>query len=246
MDKRGELVGAVIIFFVLLFVYTKFAGPIPFSVNNINTQNSAPFEVQGTGKASAAPSLAVLSLGVTKSGTDAITTQQETNIIANRIISNLKDLGISDKNIKTTNYSINPNYSFSGDNQRITGYSVTQNLEVEIPIGKTNEVIDSVTNAGANLVGNISFKLEKNKELELKNQARKEAVEKAKDSAQGLEKASGIKLGKIINVRESFGGETPRPVMMDSKAQGGDLTETNITPGESNIEVTVVLTYQTL
>lgn len=243
-NKRGgEIVGAVVVFFILLFVYAKFVGPIPFTVNNINTNKTSPFEVSGTGRVSAAPSMAVLNLGITQSGTDVLSTQQKTNETAKEIINSLKDLGIPEKDIKTINYSINPNYSFSGETQRITGYSVTQNLEVEVPIDKTNQAVDSATKAGANLVGNISFKLESGKEQKLINQARKEAVKKAKDSAEGLAKASGIRLGKIINVRESFGGE---PIPLARGAVGVGLEQkTNITPGESNIEVTVTLTYET-
>lgn len=243
--KVSDIVSGVIVFFILLFVYTKFAGPIPLTVNNINTLNLTPLEVSGTGKAAAAPDKAIVNLGVTQTGQSVVETQKKTNSVANKIIDSLKNLGIQEKNIKTTNYSINPNYNFSETAQKITGYNVSQNFEVEVPIEKTNEALDLATSNGANLLGNISFKLGDKKEQELKNKARKEAVDRAKSSAEGLAGASGIKLGKIINIRESIGGETPR-LMMAGKAQGGESkTETSITPGETNVEITVTLTYQT-
>ncbi len=257
MEKKGfDLIGAIVVFFVLLFVYTKFLGPIPFTVNNINTTTTDVFQSTGTGKASAAPDEALISLGVTTQGTNVEQAQNSANAASTKIINALKAQGVEEEKIKTTNYSINPNYSFTGDNQRITGYTVSQNFEVEVPIGKTNQVVDAGTEAGANMVGNISFKLNDKKQLELKNTARKEAVENAKASAQGLAKASGIKLGKIINVTESTGTGYPMPFTMATKAmdtaQGGDVLIQNperevssITPGESNVEVTVILTYQT-
>lgn len=246
----GEIVGAVVIFFVLLFVYTKIAGPIPFTVNNINTLNSIPFEVTGTGKASAAPDKAVINMGVTQSGATVTEAQEKTNQAATRIIDSMKALGVSENDIKTTNYSVNPNYAnlTIGDNQRITGYTVSQNFEVEVPIDKANAAVDAATAGGANLVGGIAFTLDEATEVKLKNEARTEAVAKAKASAQGLAKASGIKLGNVINVRETFGGEYPMPVMareavaLDAKIEN----PTTITPGENNIEVSVVLTYQVL
>ncbi|EKD85894.1 MAG: hypothetical protein ACD_37C00580G0006 [uncultured bacterium] len=248
MEKRGvDLIGGIVVFFVLLFVYTKFLGPIPFSVNSINTNNQTPFEVTGTGSAAGAPDKALLSLGITETASSILDAQSKANQKAEAIISSLKRLGIDEEDIKTSNYSINPNYDFSANSQRITGYTVSQNFEVETPIDKANKAIDGSTQAGANLVGNVSFALDDDKKLELENEARKEAVDMAKKSAEGLAKASGIKLGKIINVRENFGGAIPRAVMMEAKDAIGGVPEnpTNITPGESKIEVNVTLTYQT-
>lgn len=248
MEKRGvDLIGAIVVFFILLFIYTKFIGPIPFSVNNVNTDNAAPFEATGTGKAAGAPDRALISIGITESATSVTEAQNKANQKSEAIVNSLKKLGISEKDIKTTNYSLNPNYDYSNSSQRITGYSVNQNFEVKTPIEKANNAVDVATQAGANLIGNISFTLNDDKKQELENEARKEAVDSAKKSAEGLAKASGIKLGKIINIRESFGGEIIRPMMLDAKeAQGGAVTNpTNITPGESNIVVSVTLTYQT-
>lgn len=248
MEKRGvDLIGAIVVFFVLLFVYTKFLGPIPFSVNNINTNNETPFEVTGTGSAAGAPDKALINLGITETSTSVLDAQNKANQKTETIIDSLKKLGIPEKDIKTSNYSVNPDYNFSGGSQKITGYTVNQNFEVETPINKANEAVDSATSAGANLVGGISFDLDDDKKLELENTARKEAVEMAKKSAEGLAKAAGIKLGKIINVRENSGGEVPRPIMLEAKDSTGGFIEnpTDITPGESKIEINVTLTYQT-
>lgn len=248
MGKHGliNIVVAVVAIFILLFVYTRFAGPISFSVNNINTNKSALFEVSGTGKNAAAPDTAIISLGVTQSSSSVLDAQNKTNQSSKRIIDGLKKLGIPEKNIKTTNYSINPDYSYDVGSAKITGYSVTQNLEVKVPIEKTNQAVDASTLNGANLVGNITFSLNDDKLAGLENTARKEAVEKAKKKAEGLSRASGIKLGKIINVVESV-GQIPRPIFLEGdKAQGSTNSElSNITPGETNVEVTITLTYET-
>ncbi|MBI2420586.1 MAG: hypothetical protein HYV38_00690 [Candidatus Levybacteria bacterium] len=58
--RLGDIAGAVVIFFVLLFVYTKFAGPIPFTVNNINTNKTDFFSTTGSGEATAVPDTALL------------------------------------------------------------------------------------------------------------------------------------------------------------------------------------------
>lgn len=244
--KVSDIVGGVVVFFILLFVYTKFIGPIPFSVNNINTNKTSPFEVSGTGKAAAAPDTALINLGATQISSSVLDAQNKTNLSAQKIIDGLLNLDIPKKNIKTTNYSINPDYSYTGGSAKITGYSVTQNLEVKVPIEKTNQAVDVSIINGANLVGNISFSLNDDKQAELTTTARKEAVGKAKKKAEGLSKASGIKLGKIINVVESE-GQIPRPIFLEGdKAQGSTSSEpSNITPGETSVEITITLTYET-
>ncbi len=229
-----------------LFAYTKIAGSTSFTVHNVNTNLTDSFQSQGTGKASAAPDTAVINMGITAEANTVQSAQEQANQSANKIISALKEQGIAEKDIRTSNYSVNPNYSFTGETQRINGYSVNQTFEVETPIDKASAVVDAATGAGANNVGNITFKLNDKKLQELRNQAREEAVASAKTSAEGLAKAAGIKLGNIVNISENFGGDQPQPMALDSRAQGGELAnKTEITPGESNIEVTVILTYQT-
>ena len=238
--------GSVVVFFILLFIYTKFAGPIQFSINNLNRETAVPFEVAGKGRIAAAPDTALINLGITKNASTVLDAQNNANQISIKILDALKKLGIEEKKIKTTNYSVSPNYDFSQPTQRITGYTISQNFEVKAPIEKVNNIVDSATSNGANLVGGIDFALDDKKLEELRNQARKEAVDKAKADALGLANAAGIRLGKIINIRESFGGEIQPPVVL-REAVGGDVQkeETNITPGETSVEVTVTLTYET-
>ncbi len=245
-EKTINIVGAVVIFFIFLFAYTKLAGPIPFTINNINTNKTSPFEVSGTGKTAAPADIALINLGVTRISSNVLDAQNKTNQASEKIIKALKKLDIPEKNIKTTNYSINPEYSFNGNSQRITGYSVTQSFEVKVPIEKTNEAVDKSTSNGANLVGNIVFTLNDIRKEELENKARKEAVDNAKRKAEGLAKASGIRLGKIINVWQDPGVD--RPILFDSEKAVGSpeaRTESNITPGETNIEVIITLSYET-
>lgn len=247
MDNRkgSDVVIGVVLFFVLLFAFTKFIGPIPFAVNSVNTNNSDPFQASGTGKIAAVPDTAKITVGVTQSGTSVSEVQDKTNSKAMDIINALKRAGVEEKNIKTTNYSINPDYSID-ITQKVSGYTAAQTLEIKTDISKINQVIDAATLSGANIAGGVEFSLNDSKQLEAENEARKEAVKNARDKAEGLAKAAGIKLGKIVNVTESQTGEI-RPVAFQAKAnQALDTQTTNITPGQNNIEVTVTLIYQTL
>lgn len=229
-----------------LFIYTKLAGPIPFVVNNYNTAKNDLFQTQGQGSASAAPDEAEISFGVTKNANTVATAQEQTNSAVQNILENLKNLGVNEKDIKTTNYSVNPNYDFSSG-QRITGYNVSQNINLKLKdIKKTNDAIDAITAGGANLVGQIQFGFSDGAKEKLEETARKEAVENAKQKAQSIAKTAGIRLGKIINVQESS-NDFPRPIPLDVGRGSAEIPaeKTEIPTGESAINISITLTYET-
>ncbi|MDP2585860.1 MAG: SIMPL domain-containing protein [Candidatus Levybacteria bacterium] len=243
-ELKTTLITAITIL-IVFFLYTKFVGPIPFSVNSITTTKTNLFSVSGEGKATGIPDTAQLSLGVTKTALTVALTQEQTNAAANKIIADLKKLGIAEKNIKTTNYSINPNYDFGRGGQNITGYTVTQTLRIEItPIDIANKAIDAATADGANLVDGISFMFNEKTKKDLEDKARAEAIKIAKGKAESLAKATGIRLGKIVDVQESNGFE-PRPIMMAQSLEGKSA-DTQLQPGENSITINITLSYETL
>src|ERR1035437_7918626 len=159
---RESWVGTIIVFFVILFVYTKLAGPIPFSINSINTTKTDLFSSSGEGKINAVPDQATVMVGITGQSQTVADAKNKINSTSDKIIKDLKKLGLSDKGIKTTDYSVNPTYSNNSGTgiipmmvpsgqQNITGYTVTQNLNINVqPIDKANKVVDTATADGAN------------------------------------------------------------------------------------------------
>ncbi|RJQ36571.1 DUF541 domain-containing protein [Candidatus Microgenomates bacterium] len=236
----------VLFIFVGFFLYTKLFGSIPFSINSIQTTKSNLFQVTGTGKVTQVPNTALVSMGVTKNAATVLEAQNKINSVTDAIIKDLKELGINDKDIKTTNYSIYPNYQYTTGKQEINGYTATQNLEVRIkPIDKANQAIDKVTADGANVVGGATFVLDEKTQKELENKARQEAVKDAKERAQSLAEAAGIKLGRIIDVQENMNQPYPIRLGVAAPAEKSDQS-TNITPGENTVTTTVTLFFETL
>ena len=237
----------ILLILIGLFLYTKLAGPIPFSVNSTTTTKTDLFTVSGTGKATVVPDTAKLSLGITINKPTVVAAQTEANRVINQVTKDLKALDIDEKKIKTVNYSVSPSYDFGGGPQRIRDYNVNATLEVEItPIDKVNDAIDKATAAGANTVGNIQFTVNEEKRKELQRQARKEAIDEAKQKAKELASDTGMNLGKIINVSESSGGPQ---ILFDRAlplAEGAEKESTQVSPGETSINVSITLTYEVL
>jgi hypothetical protein len=241
-----------IIFFAFLciFIFSKIFGPLPFSVNSIVTTKANLFTVQGTGEATAVPDTAQISLGVEKEGSTVEVAQKQVNEIINKITNDLKKLGVEEKNIKTTNYFVNPNRDFSTGKPISAGYIVSANVEVRIkPIEKANKAVDIATADGATQVGGVTFVLADEDQKKLEDKARIEAVKEAKEKAQSLASAAGIRLGRIVDVQESSGG-FPQPMLRSSDLKMEASTErpsppTELNPGENKISVTISLSYET-
>ncbi|WKZ25711.1 MAG: SIMPL domain-containing protein [bacterium] len=246
MERRVEFIGSIIIFFILLFVYSKWGPSLPISV--LTQTKGEPLVVTETGKATIVPDIAKVIIGIEKQGQTLKQVQGEVNATSKNLTDSLKKLGIDEKDIKTTNYNVSPEYDYSSSPYRINGYRVSTSYEIKVTnFEAINEVLILATSSGANVVGNISFEINEKDKEEVLNTAREEAVKKAKTKAEGLAKAAGITLGKIINVSESFGTDYPRPMTFDKSVEMGVGIEpaiANITPGETEIEVTISLSYE--
>jgi uncharacterized protein len=234
--------------FVGLLVYTKVFGPIPFSVTSITTTKSNLFTVQGTGEATAVPDTALITLGVNKEAPTVEAAKDQVNQIINKITADVKGLGVEEKNIKTTNYTVNPNYDYSTGRQTANGYSVSATIEVKMnSIEKANQAVDVATKDGATQVGNVQFVLDDTKQKELQNQARKEAVSEAKENAKSLADAAGIRLGRIVDVQENGDANAPQPLYKTAIAENAtdSAPATELNPGENKVSVTISLSYET-
>lgn len=233
-----------IIFFLLLFLYTKWAGPISFSVNSITTTKNETFNVFGEGKVVTTPDVAVLTVGVIANGTSVKQAQDQVNLAINKVSEAIKKTGVSEADIQTTNYGINPNYDYSNGKQRIVGYQANANLSLKVKnIDNVNKVIDEATANGANQVGNVAFEV--TDQLALQNQAREKAVADAKQKAEQAAKVAGFKLGRIVNYNEDFGNTPgPMPMMRTMGNVADEKVQTNIESGSSEVVVNVTLSYE--
>jgi uncharacterized protein YggE len=239
----------VLFIFVGLLLFVKFNGPIPFSVNSISSVKETSFTVTGKGEVTAVPDTALISMGVNKQAPSVETAKNQVNNIINKITDDLKNLGVEEKNIKTTDYSVNPNYDYANGSQKINGYSVNASVEVRLqPIDKANQAIDIATKDGATNVSGVQFVIDEKKQKDLQDEARKKAIDAAKEKAQSISSASGIRLGRLVDVQESNDDFTPRPMMAVGKAMDSAVAQaptTELNPGQNKITSNVTLSYET-
>lgn len=246
----GKFLGIAVSLLIILTLYFRFVGPIPFSVSQTTTEKKSTFDVQAEGKVTTVPDTAEINLGIQVNKPTVEAAQKEANEKINKITSELKKLGIEEKYIKTVNYSVYPDYNYQAG-QRIVGYNVNITLTCKIKdFEKINQTIDIATAQGANQIGSLNFVIDDEKLEDLRMEARKQAIEKAKDKAKEIANAGGIKIGRIVNITENSNSYSPVvPLRTATNGMGGGEIadkQTAVQAGESEITISVILSYETL
>ena len=213
----------------------------------MTTGSSADFSVIGEGKVDVVPDTGYVDVGITiNKAASAQEAQAQVATVNNAIIKKLESLDIQAADIKTSNYSVNPNYDWSeGGGGTINGYNATATLSIKVRKPDTlADVLEQAVAAGATDVYNTRFSVDKPEQY--REQARTKAIENAKAQAQKLAAQLGIKLGRVTNVVESSGNDVyPYPVMSDKvMGMGGGGERADLQPGQQTITSTVTLYFE--
>ena len=112
-------------------------------------------------------------------------------------------------------------------------------------LGDAGKIIGAVTKAGGNSVSVGSIKLSLSNRSALIDQARTEAVQTAKASAEAIAQAAGRHVGELEYVQEidpqayRYGYDQQRDVYNDMALTGGVAMAPQISPGQEDVSVTV-------
>ncbi len=211
-----------------------------------SAEQQTGISVSGRGEVQSTPDTGFFSVGVEVTATTVEDARENAAKAADAVISAVKKNGVDDKDIKTTQFSINPRYDYRNGNQpTITGYTVTNMLQVKVrKLDNFSKVIDAAVKAAGNdaRVQSIWFDIEDT--TKLLEQAREAAMKEAKAKAEQLAKLGGVALGKPMMIAELT--STNPPVISAERAAGGissDDTATPIQPGTGTVVVQVSVTW---
>ena len=202
-------------------------------------------DINATGEVTRVPDLAIISAGVvTRSASASSAIQQAATRMA-RVREALRQAGIADRDIQTSNISLSPNYVYAKDQPpRISGYSASNQVTVRFrDIANTGKVLDALVAEGANQISGPNLTVEK-PETGL-DEARVKAVAIARARADLYARSLGLRVVRVVSVSESGGYAPPPPmppmVMMAERSQAAD---TRIDPGEQKLQVNVAMTFE--
>ncbi|MEK9180112.1 MAG: SIMPL domain-containing protein [Patescibacteria group bacterium] len=203
--------------------------------------------VSADGKVLAIPDIAESSFSVIVQGQNPQALANNSNEKMSAVIEFLKSSGVDPKDIKTTSYNLSPDYRYDENIRRnfIVGYTLSQTVTVKVrEMGKIADIVAGLTPLGVNQIGGINFTID-DQEAYLSG-AREEAFDKAREKAKSIARASGVRLGRVVNVSES-GGYPPIPYYakgLEAGFGGDAVAAPTIEPGSQEVQVSVSITYE--
>lgn len=203
--------------------------------------------VTATGKTQVTPNIANISATVESKNPNLDIARQQNEKTVSAIITELKNLGISEKDIKTEYISGGPGYELdvqifpeppkTNTNQLTTTLQITiRDFEI------VNEVLASLTQNGATNLYGPSLTIDEKTLTAAKSKAREDAVENAKNQAKELAQLSDRKLGKVVKVTELGDFGYPIPILARSEA---DLRQkaSIIEPGQNEVTISLQVDF---
>ena len=157
----------------------------------------------------------------------------------------VKALGIPEEKIRTENYNLYTQYDYVDGISRVGGYNANQSLRVTVDGIKENrdkvsQVIAAAAKAGVNQINQVSFEPENIEEL--REEARMLAIKDAREKADDMADALGVKLGKLVGWWENlYPAEQAYYNDMAYGKGGGGMP--NLPAGQDKITVEINLNY---
>jgi uncharacterized protein len=215
------------------------AQTIPFSPN-------VPFiRVHGEATISAPPDRMQMDVGVVTQGTTAQAAAETNSSQSNAVAEQLRKV-VPAANIKTINFSVNPNYQYPKDGSPPTIQSYTANNTVRLELDDLKilrSVIEAATRSGANNVNRVTFALRD--ESVARADALGKAADQAKSGAQALAQRMKVKLGRILSVEEEQPVIVAPGRQVELAASKSAATEPPVVePGSIEIHASVRLTIE--
>ena len=202
--------------------------------------------VNGEAIIAAEPNQAQIDIGVTTQARSAPEASRENAERLGRVLAEVKKLLSKADEVKTSGYSLNPQYRYpQGGKPEIVGY--TANNIVRIKTTKLDDVgklIDAAMQAGANNINRLMFTIKDEEAARL--DALRQASAKAKAKAEAIAASLGLKILRIASVTE--GERSFQPIFRQTPmARGEALTAqapTPVEPGTVDVRSTVSLTAE--
>ena len=240
---HNALMSAAAIGLAFSFVPAQ-AQEMSHSMNHNSIQPETTLSITAEGSVKAEPDVAYLSGGVISEARTAQEALVENAADMAGVFAALKAAGIPEKDIQTSNFSLNPQYEYPKNGQRIlTGYQVSNQVTAKVTdMENVGAVIDAMVAEGGNNFSGVNFAVED--PTELQNEARRKAIKEAIARADLYAEAAGYRVARIVTITE--GGSynpQPRPMMARSVAMD-ESASTQISGGELTYSTSVNVVFE--
>ena len=200
-------------------------------------------DIAAEGTAVRTPDLAVIEAGVVTQSATAATAMRQNSAQMARVLAGLKRAGVADRDVQTASIALAPQYRYA-ENQPpvITGYRASNQVTVRFrDVGRSGEILDALVAQGANNISGPNLTVDK-PDAAL-DEARTQAVAKARARAELYARAAGLRVDRILSISEGA-APPPMPPMVRgfARAEAADAA-TQVVPGERELSVTLSVRF---
>ncbi len=226
-----------------LVLILTIAPPHPLSAEERDPIRS--IEVTGMGLVTQSPDVVKITFVVETQDASAQGANRTNAEKTDRLIRELKRLGISSEDLKTLNYSVSPRYRDPSRKERdLTPLGFVVSNAVEVTIRRMSEIgptIDKAVAAGATRVNHMRFEI--SDPAGARAEALKLAMKHAKAEAMTLLNETPHQLGHVLRIRTQGGFFAPKAerAMMSSLRR-----DTPIEPGTLDTRAQVTVSFEIL
>lgn len=258
-ESKNKMFKVLVVLVVILSAYIAVLIFSEIKKDSMLGESTVPATISfsGHGEVTAVPDIANINFNISKDAKTAKEAQAAVAVIEKKVLDFLKTNNVADKDIQTANASLYPKYEYGSTNQIcplngycpppkqvIVGYTAFESINIKVrntdDVGK---IMQQLGTLGVSELNGPNFAIDK--EDALKAEARKKAIDDAREKAKVLAKDLGVKLVRISSFSESGGGFP----MMYEKAMSADSgvplgAPAQLPKGENTISSDVTITYE--
>jgi len=223
---------------------------LPLAVLPAAAQTSAPIVADGAlldvtaeGRTTRVPDIATIRAGVVTAAPTAAAAMAENAARIGRMLAALRRAGVADRDLQTAHVGLSPQYKYADNVPPVlTGYQANNSVAVRFrDVAKSGTILDALVAQGANQIDGPNLSLDK-PDAAL-DEARVDAVARARARAELYAKAAGLSVARIVSIGESGenAGGAPPPMVFARMAKAADSTA--IVAGERDVTVTLTVRF---
>jgi len=210
--------------------------------NITQTISGTRLDINATGEVTRVPDVAVISAGVVSRSPTATAALQDSASKMSQVLAALKQAGVADRDIQTSNVSLNPEYRYpENQSPELVGYTASNSVTVRFrDVRNSGKILDALVREGANQINGPTLVVDK-PEAAL-DEARAKAIATGRARAELYARSLGMRVARIVSVSESGGYSVPPPVPMMARMEAAPATK--IEPGEQKLQVNLAMVFE--
>jgi uncharacterized protein YggE len=213
--------------------------------NITQTITGTRLDISATGEVSRVPDVAVITAGVVSRSATATGALQDSASRMSQVLAALKKAGVADRDVQTSNVSLNPEYRYPQDQApQLVGYTASNSVTVRFrDIRNSGKILDALVREGANQINGPDLVVDK-PEAAL-DEARAKAIAIGRARADLYARSLGMRVARVVSVSESVSYPAPPPMPMYARAEviSGTLA-TKVVPGEQKLQVNLSMVFE--